>query len=166
MRMVTSILFVIVATSFIAYGQTFIIDDFQNQRPDTLYTTSMDGGNRLVLSYDPTDHAVGTGSLKAHTNIASLHTWGSYSQFGISQDAGDTPWDYSGSDSLSIWMKVRMEPVNKKWMSFRIELIDQPNPGDPRETFIYQNDVILDDAAGWVNLRVPIYGTLYRFCGT
>jgi hypothetical protein len=153
--MLLSLVLVCGALSFAAYGQVSTIDKFDT--PFT-YTTSNGGGKcYLRLSTDSTDKAEGSASLKARARLDSLFPWGTYAQFGIAQKAGDTPWDFSSSDSLSLWLKVRMAPQHPQWMSMRVELIDQPNPGDAKETYIYQIDGILDNvSSGWVQLRIPI----------
>lgn len=158
MRMLLSLVLVFLAVTFTAIGQTYTIDNFDNPRIDTLYKMVNGGGKcYLHLSTDSTDKVEGAASIKARVRLDSLYPWGTFAQFGISQRAGDTPWDFSSSDSLSLWLKVRMAPKHPQWMSLRVELIDQPNPGDAKETYIYQIDGILDNISlGWINLHIPI----------
>ncbi len=156
MRMLPFLALAIAVLSFASYGQVYTIDNFN--APGTTYTTANGGGKCYIrLSIDSTDKVEGWSSMKVRSRLDSLYSWGTFSQFGIAQKTGDTPWDYSSSDTISLWYKVRMAPQHPQWMSFRVELLDQPNQGDPVETYIYQNDGILDNVTSdWVNIRIPI----------
>jgi hypothetical protein len=159
MRMLLSLLLVSAALTYVAFGQVFTIDQFDARRADTLYTATatVGGGNSYIrVSTDSIDKVSGFASVRVRSRLDSLYAWGTFSQFGVAQKSTDVPWDFSSSDTLSLWVKVQMKPRYPGYMSFRVELFDQPNPTDNREMYIYQNDNILDNANGWVNIKVPL----------
>jgi hypothetical protein len=158
MKMILFSLFILMIASISTYGQVVTIENFNKQRPDTIFTPQTENITRsyVTLKYDSTDKVEGTGSIVMRTKLDSLHSWGTYAQFSTVLASSATPWDWSGSDTLSLWLKVRMAPSLPQYMVFRITILDQPTPSSSVETYIYQNNTIIDAASGWVHLLVPI----------
>ncbi|HEX2866379.1 MAG TPA: sugar-binding protein [Ignavibacteriales bacterium] len=137
-------------------AQTYVIDNFDSSAKDSLYQISVEGGiSKIVLTDDATDKKEGSGSLKVNATIDALHQWGSFAQL-IRTAPKDTYWDWSSSDSLSIWIKVTKAPTHPEWMVFRIHIGDQPTPQDPKEEYVFEHATILDTLTGWVNFKVPL----------
>ncbi len=156
MRMIPTLLVALVVLAMPVMGQLpgeQTIDNFDGS--DTLYTVTVEGGaSSLVLTSDAADKAEGTAALKLRAVIDSLNPWGSYVQFDYAAPEG-TYWDWSTSDSLSLWFKVTMAPSRPQYMVFRLHIVDQPNPGDAMEDHIYEHETFVDATSGWVNLRIP-----------
>ncbi len=112
--------------------------------------------SRIDYSLNTTDKVEGTGSALVKFVIGAHHEWGSFAQLIKTLPADATPWDWSISDSLAIWIKVLNPPTIPTNMVFRIHLKDRPTGASNIEEWIYQNDVILDATTDWVELRVPI----------
>jgi len=158
MRRLHFLMFSLIVCSLVAFGQgNVMIQSFDSPLPDTNVVgwTSMESGTTLVLTTDNADKMEGTASVNAKANLAALHGWGTYNQFGVSLATTATPWDFSSSDSISIWIKVRQAPTHPEYMVFRMEFGDRPNPTDAKEMWIYENTTILDNTSEWVNLRIP-----------
>ncbi len=156
MRMLLFVAFATVVLSFTMYGQLFTIDNFDSLNTAKYATTNGGGKCYINLTIDSTDKVSGFSSIKVRSRLDSLYAWGTFSQFGIAQKSTDTPWDFSSSDTISLWLKVRMAPQHPEYMSLRVEFWDRPNPGDNEEMYIYQNDHILDNvSSGWINLKMP-----------
>jgi hypothetical protein len=145
------------AISSLAFGQfERMIQNFDHPRPDTAFWQSKENGNALTIAIDTVDKVEGNGSLKASARMAALHQWGTYCQFGVTLDTATAPWDFSVSDSISIWMKIP-QAAKTQWMVLRIQFADRPTKSDPKEQWIYENASILKTAtSGWINLRVPL----------
>ncbi len=160
MRRLHFLLFTLIVCSLSAFGQgNVMIQSFDSPLPDTNVVgwTSMEGGSSLVITTDNADKAEGTASIDVKANLAALHGWGTYTQFGVTAPAGVT-WDFSSSDSISIWIKVRQAPTHPEYMVFRVEFGDQPHPTDAKEMWIYENTTILDaSTSGWVQLKIPFF---------
>jgi hypothetical protein len=109
----------------------------------------------MNFSDDHVDFQEGTGSFKADIKIGAFHDWGSYAE--IQHAAADGEYlDFSGYDSLSIWIKVYEPATAPANMVFRIQFRDQPSPTDPVEQYVYENATTLDAATGWYNLRLSL----------
>jgi len=153
--MLLSFVLVLFAVSTMAWGQK-VIDNFESPRPDTALTSSVEGDlSRITITQNTTDKHEGTSSMDVNVVIGAYHPWGSYSNVGYKNVAGET-LDWSLSDSLSIWIKVLRKPLHPEYMVMRISIDDRPTAGDARESYIYENGVIVDTTTNWVNLRVPI----------
>jgi len=125
---------------------------------DTTYSITNEGlPSSMTLSVNDTDYVEGTGALDAKVVIGSFHPWGSFNSLIFRVPESEPPMDWSDSDSLSLWIKVRKAPTHPEYMVFRIHLADQPNPTDDIEEYIYENAVILDSTSDWVQLKVPIF---------
>ncbi len=158
MRRLHFLLFVLVVSSLAVYGQV-TIDNFDYPQPDSAVShwLASESPTRFTLTFDPSDKVEGAGAVIAHANIGAIHQWGSFAQFGYTVPADSPVWDWSLSDSVSLWLNVRMAPTHPEWMVFRISIADQPNPSDPKEEYIYENAIVIDNAtSGWYNLRVPL----------
>jgi len=156
MRRFVYLLLVVLATSLVAFGQV-TIDNFDAARPDTTHWMGSESPTVFTLTYDGVDFVEGAGSLIANAHIAAVHPWGTYAQFGYTLPDTVAPWDWSISDSLSLWLKVSMAPSLPQNMVFRIHIADKPTPSDPKEEWVYENVTIVDASTpGWVNLRVPL----------
>lgn len=143
-----------------AFAQETLINSFDNIAADSnfVWASNVEGGNSyLKWQQDSTDKVEGAASLDIKTAIDSLHPWGSYSQLIYRTPNGEF-LDWSSSDTLRLWMKIVKAPVYPQYMSFRIQLIDQGNSGtDQPETYIYQNDLVLDAVSNWYELKVPLH---------
>ncbi len=156
MKRILLLLVVLAVCSVMSYGQT-AIPYFSVPRADTVVWKALEGGNKLTVAVDTADKVGGLATLKVHSNLAALHQWGTYTQFGYTLPDTATPWDISISDSISIWIKVRMAPKVPQYMVLRIQFADRLARGGDKEQWIYENASILRNVtSGWVNLRVPL----------
>jgi hypothetical protein len=139
-----------------AFAQ-FTIDNFDSAVVNNHYQVNVEGaGSRIDLTDNGTDFIEGTGSMTAKYVIGAFHPWGSYGNL-INHAPEEGVWDWTVSDSLSIWIKVAVPPTHPEYMAFRIHIADRPTPDDPIEEYIYENGTIFDAATDWYNLRVPLY---------
>ncbi len=158
-RVVLPILFAVLAWSSAVYAQEAMIDSLTNIAADSNYVwaANVEGGkSTFVWKQDAADKPTGfSASLDVKTKIDSLHVWGSFAQLIYRLPAG-MYMDFSSSDTLRLWMKIVKAPLFPLYMSFRIQLVDQDIASDPLETYIYQNDSILDVVKGWYQLKIPL----------
>lgn len=156
MKKILLLIVVLAVCSFAALGQT-AIPYFSVPRADTVVWKALEGGNKIAVALDTVDKVSGQATLKVHSNLAALHGWGTFTQFGYTLADSLTPWDISVSDSVSIWIKVRMAPKVPQNMVLRIQFADRLAKGGNKEQWIYENASILRNlTSGWVNLRVPL----------
>ena len=156
MKRIILLLVVLAVCSTMVFGQT-AIPYFSVPRADTVVWKALEGGNKITVSMDSVDKVSGQATLKVRSNLAALHQWGTFTQFGYTLAAAATPWDITISDSISIWIKVRMAPKVPQNMVLRIQFADQVAAGGDKEQWIYENASILRNATpGWINLRVPL----------
>ena len=141
-----------------AYAQETMLESFDNLGADTLYQYLKEGNSYLNFAENSTDKMQGLASLDVHAYLDSVHSWGTYAMFTYRLPTGATPMDWSSSDTLRLWIKVVKAPVYPQYMSFRIQLRDKGATGtDQMETYIYQNDIILDSAMDWYQLKIPLH---------
>mgnify|MGYP005605326171 FL=1 len=133
-----------------------VVDNFDSSVADSVYLKISEGApTRMDYTDDNVDFVEGTGSFKADIYVGAFHSWGSYAE--IQHAAGDGEYlDFTGFDSLSIWVKVYEPATAPANMVFRIQFRDQPTPTDPVEQYVYENAVTLDAATGWYNLRLSL----------
>lgn len=157
-RMVIPILLAVFGWSGAVFAQTTMIDSLSNVFADPNFGSGVEGGQSYIrYSEDASDKPAGfDSSLDVRTKLDSLHAWGTFAQFYYNKPSGQY-FDFSSSDTLRLWIKVVKAPMFPKYMSFRIELLDQDQPGDANETYIYQNDTILDNVSGWYQLKAPLH---------
>jgi hypothetical protein len=159
-KVVLPVLLALLAWSYSGFAQVTMIHNFDNIAKDTnfVWASNVEGGKGyLTWKQDSTDKVEGAASLDIKTAIDSLHPWGSYSQLIYRTPAGVT-MDWSSSDTLSLSIKIVRAPVYPQYMSFRIQLLDKGiNGTDQPETFIYQNDFVLDAAKDWYVLKIPLH---------
>ncbi|HUI31645.1 MAG TPA: T9SS type A sorting domain-containing protein [Candidatus Acidoferrales bacterium] len=159
-RVILPVLFAVIAWSSAAYAQETMIDSLSNIAADSnfVWAANVEGGHSsFVWAQDAVDKPTGfAASLDIKTKIDSLHAWGSFSQLIYRLPTGHY-MDFSSSDTLRLWVKIIKAPLFPQYMSFRIQLVDQDNAGDPLETFIYQNDSVLDVVKGWYQLKIPLH---------
>jgi hypothetical protein len=156
MRRIQSILFAFVCATIVALGQTVMIDNFDRARPDTVMVTGLEAPSTVSLKVDSTNKMEGGGSLAVRGVLASKHSWGTYIEFGANSKPGEY-FNWSSSESLSVWIKVKTAPAKPENIVFRFQFQDQPNAADAVEFWDYENTTILDNVnAGWVNLRVSL----------
>jgi hypothetical protein len=159
-KVILPVLLALVTWCFPAFAQESLIQSFDNIAADSnfVWTANVEGGHSyLTWKEDSTDKVEGAASLDIKTAIDSLHPWGSFSQLIYRTKQGQF-LDWSSSDTLHLWIKIVRAPVYPQYMSFRIQLADQGESGtDPLETYIYQNDIILDAVSDWVELKVPLH---------
>ncbi len=143
------------ANSFVSQAQ-IVVDDMDSSVAKNIYSLISEGPPTVMsLSDNHTDMHSGTGSLDFNTVIGAFHDWGSFAE--VQNLAPDgTYFDWSISDSLSLWIKVYQAATLPDNMFFRIQLRDQPTPADPIEMYVYENAATLDAATGWFNLRVSL----------
>jgi hypothetical protein len=170
MRRLQLLLIVLVAGSFLVYGQNRVtIDNFDSLTPDSasVHWMAKEAKTVFTLKFDATDKVQGTGSLKVWANLDSVHQWGTYAQFGYTLPDSVAPWDWSLSDSISLWVKVRTAPTIPGNMVFRLSFQDKPTASDPKEEYIYENASLLSHVnPGWVNLKVPFFERAQNAGGT
>ena len=142
----------------ITYAQSYIIESFDTDlSQDNTWQFLHEGPpSRIDYSLNTTDKVEGTGSAQVKFVIGAFHEWGSYAQLIKTLPADATPWDWSISDSLAIWIKVLTPPTLPQNMVFRIHLKDRPTAASNIEEWIYQQNVILDATTDWVELRIPL----------
>ncbi len=158
MRRVLFLLVVLAAVSLTALGQSnnpVPINLFNVERDSTTWIAN-EGGTTLTIAMDTVDKVEGRGAWRVHANLASLHQWGTYAQFGYSLPDSVAPWDWSLSDTISLWLKVNMPASVPANIVLRLQIADRPNPSDSKEEYIYDNPTILRNASGWINLKVPL----------
>jgi hypothetical protein len=138
---------------FMVRGQQ--IESFDAVQNDTTYSLLLEAPSTITITDVSDDKVEGTGSLRFHTNLASVHSYGTYGQIQKNLPEGNY-FDWSTNDSLSIWIKVTIAPSLPASMVFRIHIADQPMPSDNREEWIYENVTIIDAVSDWVQLKVPL----------
>ncbi|MBN1542322.1 T9SS type A sorting domain-containing protein [candidate division KSB1 bacterium] len=142
--------------STFALGQV-VVDNFDDANPDSIYWISTEGApSQVEFFVESTDFVEGSAALTVKSTIGSFHPWGSFAQFGYTIPDSLPPMDWSISDSLSIWIKVRMAPTHPEYMVFRVQIADRPTEDADAEQYIYENAVILDQESEWVELRIPL----------
>jgi len=161
-KVILPVLFILLSWTYVSMAQEVMIQNFDNIAADTnfVWTSNVEGGHSyLHWKQDSTDYvaSAGVASLDIKTAIDSLHPWGSYSQLIYRLPTGQY-MDWSSSDTLRLWIKIVTAPTFPQYMSFRIQLIDQgPDGTGPTETYIYQNDLILDAVQDWYQLKIPLH---------
>ncbi|NUN70256.1 MAG: T9SS type A sorting domain-containing protein [Bacteroidetes bacterium] len=156
MRRIQYMLFALSCSIVFAFGQVVSIDKFDHARPDTVLKTGLEAPSVITLTNNAADKAEGTASMAVKAVLASKHSWGTYAEFGADAPAGQY-FNWSSSESLSVWIKVKTAPAKPENISFRFQFTDQPSAGDPVEFWDYENKTILDKVnSGWVNLRVSL----------
>ena len=159
-RVILPLLLAVFALSSVLYAQEAMIDSLSNVAADTnfVWAANVEGGaSTFAWVQDAADKPAGfNASLDVKAKIDSLHPWGSFAQLIYRLPTGDY-MDLSSSDTLRLWIKVVKAPLFPQYMSFRIQLVDQDAPGDPLETFIYQNDTNLDTVSSWYQLKMPLH---------
>jgi hypothetical protein len=145
----------IVAAAFVANAQ-IVVDNFDTSVADTTYLLISEGPPTVMsVSDNHTDFHEGTGSLTLNAVIGDHHSWGSFAEIQNPAPEGEY-YDWSTSDSLSLWIKVYQAAALPQSMFFRIQLRDQPTPADPVEMYVYENSATLDAVTGWYNLRLSL----------
>jgi hypothetical protein len=135
-----------------------VIDDFESSAADTVYQLSKEGNTVFTVADEATDKHEGSKSMRVRVNIPSgIHDWGSYGQLIYRVEDGAPLLNWSGSDSLSIWLKVIDPPATPANVVFRFHIMDRPVEGGNSEEHVYENTTILDAASDWINLRVPLF---------
>ncbi len=157
MRMIQFLLVALVVLALPVMAQNpfeVAIDNFEHAKPDTIYVTSDEGApSSIVLTAETTDKQEGTSALKVRSVIGAFHPWGSYSNVAYVAESG-TFWDWSLSESLSVWIKVTEVPKHPEYLVFRIQIRD--SVAGAWEEYIYENTTVIDSTNGWINLRVPL----------
>jgi hypothetical protein len=145
----------LMAGTFVSQAQQ-VVDNFVTSAADTVYLKINEGApTRMDYTDDNVDFVEGTGSFKADIYVGAFHSWGSFAEIQHAAPEGEY-LDFTGFDSLSIWIKVYEPATAPANMVFRIQFRDQPNPSDPVEQYVYENAVTLDAATGWYNLRLSL----------
>ncbi|MFA6946898.1 MAG: T9SS type A sorting domain-containing protein [Pedobacter sp.] len=134
-----------------------VVDNFDSSAVNNVYVKINEGApTTMIYTDNHADYQEGTGSFMADIKIGAFHDWGSYAE--IQHAAADSGYlDFSGFDSLSIWIKVYEPATAPANMVFRVQFRDQPNPSDPVEQYVYENAGTLDAATGWFNLRLSLH---------
>ena len=155
MRIIFTSILAILFVSMSAMAQVDI-DTFDWVHPDSALTHAIEGDlSSFVITQNTSDKVEGTSSIEVKTTIGAYHPWGSYATFGDT-NGGSVTQDWSESDSLSLWIKVKAAPKQPEYMVLRIQIADKPTADDPSEEYIYENTSIIDATTGWINLRVPL----------
>ena len=154
-NLLSTLLVILVAGSFVVKAQDEVVyDNFDSSAVNNVYD-KISEGSEMIYTDNHSDFVEGTGSFTAKLVIGSFHSWGSYAE--IQKAAPDGEYlDYSGYDSLSIWIKVYQAPAQPANMVFRIQLREQPASTNTVEQYIYENAVTIDETSDWFNLKVPM----------
>ncbi len=154
-NLLLAVFILLMAGSFISNAQV-VIDNFDSSVADTVYL-KISEGFPTVMTYtdDHVDFHEGTGSFKADLKLGAFHDWGTFAEIQHAAPQGEF-LDFSGFDSLSIWIKVYEPATAPATMVFRIQFRDQPSESDPVEQYVYENAATLDAATGWYNLRLSL----------
>ncbi len=157
MRRLQFLLFALIVCSVAAFGQSVVtIQNFDAQPwPDSVHWLSQQGATTWNLSLNTSDKAEGTGSVDVQTVLASVNSWGTFAQMGYNVYTGESPMDWSASDSVSVWLKVVKAPATPANVVWRIHIQDRPNPTDNTEDWIYENTTVIDNVHDWIQLRIP-----------
>ncbi len=157
-NLLLAVFIILMAGTFVSHAQK-VVDNFDSSAEDSVYLKINEGPpTRMNYMDDNVDFVEGTGSFKADVYVGAFHPWGSFAEIQhAAGDAGDGQYlDFTGYDSLSIWIKVYEPATAPANMVFRIQFRDQPSPTDPVEQYVYENAVTLDAATGWFNLRLSL----------
>ncbi len=139
-------------TAFPQLIESFDTDIFA----DTTYAFYSEGGiSRLDYVVNTTDFKEGTASAQLKFVIGAHNPWGSFGLIEKLLPAGES-WDWTSSDTLSLWIKVTEAPSIPANMVFRVHLLDRPNAAAPIENYVYENAVVIDALTDWINLKVPM----------
>lgn len=103
------------------------------------------------LEDDSADAYEGAAALREYCYFGPLNTWGTFAHTGYNSPE---PMDWSGSETLSVWIKVHAAPDLPDAFVFRMHLVDQPD-GQPTEEYIYENTTIVDTEKDWTELVIP-----------
>lgn len=145
----------LMAGTFVSNAQQ-VVDNFDSSVADSVYLKINEGApTTMIYTDDHVDFQEGTGSLKADIKVGAFHDWGSYAELQHAAAEGEY-LDFTGFDSLSIWIKIYEPATAPANMVFRIQFRDQPTPSDPIEQYVYENAATLDAATGWYNLRLSL----------
>jgi hypothetical protein len=109
----------------------------------------------LEIRDDSTDMHEGAAALYATASIGAINQWGSYAQLGYTVPTDGEPFDWTVSDTLSLWIKVQYPPNIPENFVFRIHIADRSEPGAAKEEYLYENTTICDNEQGWVELKIP-----------
>ncbi len=145
----------LMAGTFVSQAQQ-VVDNFDSSAVNNFYLKINEGApTTMIYTDNHTDFVEGTGSLTADVKVGAFHDWGSYAELQHAAPEGEY-LDFTGFDSLSIWIKVYEPATAPANMVFRIQFRDQPTPSDPVEQYVYENAATLDAATGWYNLRLSL----------
>ena len=155
-NLLLAIFFLLLATATVSQAQQ-VVDNFDSSAVNNVYLKINEGApTSMTYTDDHSDFHEGTGSFKADVVVGAFHDWGSFAE--IQHSAPDSSYlDFSGFDSLSIWIKVYEAATQPANMVFRLQFRDQPSPTDPVEQYVYENAGTLDAVTGWYNLRVSLH---------
>jgi hypothetical protein len=156
------VVYLLILVSFLAFTSAnaqlpfqVVIDDFESSAADSVYEVNVEGDkSRIDLADNTEDFVEGSASMDVHYVIGEYNQWGSFGNLqNIAED--DVTWDWSLSDSLSIWIKVQTAPTHPGEMVFRIHVADRDHPDNQIEEYIYEHTTIFDVAGDWIELRIP-----------
>jgi hypothetical protein len=142
--------------TFSAKAQVVVIDNFDTAIKDSLYQNNLESPSTMVQTLNTTDKKEGTASLALKAKVGNIHSWGSYAQLIRTRKPGQPYFNWEGSDSLSLWIKVVKAPAKPQNVVFRIHIGERQDTAGNLEEYIYENATVLDSARGWVNLKVPL----------
>ena len=135
----------LMAGTFVSQAQQ-VVDNFDSSAVNNFYLKINEGApTTMIYTDNHTDFVEGTGSLTADVKVGAFHDWGSYAELQHAAPEGEY-LDFTGFDSLSIWIKVYEPATAPANMVFRIQFRDQPTPSDPVEQYVYENIATLDAA--------------------
>ena len=153
-KIVLPVLLVLFTLSFTVYAQ--MIESFDTTTTNPRWQTNIESApSSMVVNNNTGDKVEGSASLYIDANLGSLEDWGTYDQYIYVVPDSVKPFDWSISDTLSIWIKVMTQVAHPEYMVFRIQVADRPTPDDPIEQYIYENLTILDNVHDWIQLKVP-----------
>jgi len=158
-KIILPVIVLFLSLPFVIHAQQAMVENFDNIFADTnfVWTGNTEGApSYLTVKEDSVDKKEGAASLDVKTALGAFHGWGTYSQLLYRLPTGQTT-DISSSDTFKIWIKVVTGPKIPANMLLRFTLIDQDAPGDPTESYVYDNNTAIDSATDWYLLKIPLH---------
>ncbi len=156
MKNLLTIVFVLFLAGSLAAQGVVLIDNFDSSAVNNRYYRVSEGDPTTIdFADNHSDFHEGTGSFDFKAVLGAFHDWGTFAEMQDRPPAGEY-FDWSYSDSLSIWVKVYQAATQPANMVFRMQFRDQPTPSDPVEQYVYEHPALLDATSGWYNLRISL----------
>lgn len=151
-----TLLFIFFFISGLSFGQT-AIQSFDGVADSENFSLLNEGPpSEVVLSDENSDYQEGSGALKVEYKIGAFHPWGSFASLIYQIGEGEPLMNWTGSDTLKIWIKVLEGASQPEYMYFRLHIADRPNADDPLEEYLFESETVLDSESEWFELKMPL----------